>query len=114
TGWLLTMPRRAIETATLYSPDQQGGFAEEAYKAKTDLAKTNFLPKDIVFTLDTINAETNTFYLKVETNEAFQFPLTVWNPAAYSNSIKNSMILTGMFIGISLLVCLFYLFQFYR
>ena len=108
---LLVLPRQSIGNAVLYSPNEQGGFSEYAYKSETAAGKAEFLPNDIVFPLETNDREKNTFFLKIETGEFLQFPMTIWNQAAYANEVKKALVLTGIFIVLSLLltvVCFFY------
>lgn len=106
---LLVLPRSSIRTATLYTPAATGGFLADHFEEADPVERTGFSPKDIVFNLRTPDLETGTFYMKLESDKAVQFSLTIWDEFSYRKTYETNLVLTGIFIGASLLLILYYI-----
>jgi signal transduction histidine kinase len=101
-----------LDTCILYSPEgsplpMQHVFESERFDQRT------IKHHNIVFFLYLKEGQTGTYYMKIRGNEQILAPLLVWSEEGFIKSSLLQEIITGIYIGVLLVMILYNLFLFF-
>ena len=68
--------------------------------------------RHFIFPVEIHEAETNTFFLRIETTGSMQFPLTLWTQRAFWDHDQGRLLLQAIYLGIILVMVIYNLFLF--
>lgn len=107
---LLELSLAIIDSLEFYSQSNNGEFqiikTGDAYSFK----QRKYKDPNYLFDLDFSNNKSKSFYLKIKGNEAIQLPLKITTKKNIFEQIKTRDILSGLYIGIMLVMILYNLF----
>lgn len=107
--WLLDVSVYTIDTLVMYFPDGNGGFTEIIEGRSQPFKRKKYKSNSFAFDLDIPKGDTITLYLKVS---AFimQYPSQVHIEEDFIEKAHKRDVLTGLFLGIMMLVFFYNLF----
>lgn len=101
--WLLELANPFIDEAVLYSPVSTGEYTSEQFEKGVSSSTETHAHHHLVFDLNVLEAETSTYFLRVESKGAKYMPLTIWEHGAFEEHSRQTTALIGLFSGISLI-----------
>jgi len=96
--WLLQIERPLIENATLYTPNQAGGFtvAEPGLRSAGNEEDAGAYPTTFLISVPSTPAE---YYLRLQSSTSITTPLYIWKKEGYTRFRQLDLWLTGIVIG---------------
>ncbi|MFT9848075.1 7TM diverse intracellular signaling domain-containing protein [Aneurinibacillus sp. REN35] len=111
--WWLEIAAPPIDRVTLYTPNRIGGFTAKTAGDIFPLQDKDIPHRNVVFAIHPAQMKTETFYLRIETEGAMQFPLLLWEPQAFAEASQAEFLIIGIVTGILLAIALYNLFLFF-
>jgi two-component system, sensor histidine kinase LadS len=110
--WLLEFGYPTIDSITVFIPEAG------AYYIKIVGDHFPFHQRDIdyrncVVALKEPPASERTYYVRLRTTSAMNFPLYAWSPAAFTQSLSREQMIMGLYYGAMLVMLLYNLFLFF-
>ena len=110
--WLLQVGHPPLDLVTLYAQDSEGEFIAVHSGDKYPFDLRVVAHPTFLFPLELVSGETNRFYLRVETSGSMQVPVKLWSSLAYLEYSTLENVLSGILLGVLLVMVAFHLIQF--
>ncbi|MBN6186043.1 response regulator [Aneurinibacillus sp. BA2021] len=111
--WWLEVAAPPVDRITLYTPNRDGGFTAKTAGDVLPMGERDILHRNVVFAIHLSQMKTDTFYLRIETEGAMQFPLLLWKPQSFAQASQIEFFMIGSATGVLLAVGLYNLFLFF-
>ncbi len=112
-SWLLEIPYPPHDYITLYTPDDTGDFMGRKMGDLFPFTERDRDHRNFIYELSLEKGQSQTFYMKFESEGSMQLPLTLWSPEAFSQKSQNEYLLLGLYYGIAAVMILYNLFLFF-
>ena len=109
---ILNLSLTTIDDVTLYS-QHENGFKKEFMGEIYPFHQRKYFDPDYLFDIDISMGETKNYYLQVQAKEGIQLPLKLGKKDIVFEQIKKRDILSGIYIGIMLVMILYNLFIYF-
>lgn len=103
---LLVLRSAWLDSVRLYQPDGRGGFRERGFGDRRPFVERGRTHPQFVIDLS-VTPGVQTYYLRVETKEAFMSPIELWEPEAFHANDRLWAGYFGMFYGVLLVMVLY-------
>ena len=110
--WLLQVGHPPLDLVTLYAQDSAGEFIAIHSGDKYPFDLRTVAHPTFLFPVELESGETKKFYLRVETSGSMQIPIKLWSPLAYLEFSTLEDVLSGILLGILLVMMAYHLIQF--
>lgn len=110
--WLLQVGHPPLDLVTLYAQDEGGEFVAVHSGDKYPFDLRAVAHPTFLFPVELNSGETKRFYLRVETSGSMQIPVKLWSPLAYLEYSTLEDVLSGILLGILLVMMAYHLIQF--
>ena len=110
--WLLQVGHPPLDLVTLYAQDSIGEFVAIHSGDKYPFDLRSVAHPTFLFPVELESGETKRFYLRVETSGSMQIPVKLWSPLAYLEFSTLEDVLSGILLGILLVMIAYHLSQF--
>lgn len=112
--FVLTISLPILNHIEFYSPANNGEYSDPVYAGEEFPFKQRmYNDPDFIFDIRIPKGETKYYYLKVRSDEAIQLPIKIGKKSAVLNQAKTRDIVSGIYIGIMLVMILYNLFIFF-
>ena len=108
---LLAYP--TIDSVAFYSPDATGKYNILQSGEFIPIGQRSYKHQDYVFDLDLKANQAKTYYLKVNSSEQFQLPMSIGTPKEIEESLLNEDLIFGIYFGIIFVMFFYNLFLFF-
>ena len=109
--WLLEVDRPLLDAIELYIPRDDGSYIRKVAGRQFPFTAREVEHRNFVFHLP-VGAEDRIYYLRVESESAMFFLLTIWSAEAFISKDHNEQIALGIYIGIVVSMILYNAFIF--
>ncbi len=110
--WLLELDFPLMDHISLFVPQKDGAYLEKKYGYSLPFSRRDIRHRNFVFALPVSNDKTDTFYLRFESADRIEFPLTIWSGRAFQEKDHVEQLIFGAYYGILLVMALYNFFLF--
>lgn len=112
--WLLEIAAPSLDSATLYSPSDAGGFAAKELGRNSDLREREVYHRNLVYNLQLKDGAVETYYMRVESEGPLQIPISIWESKQFEEKARTTTVFIGIISGVLFVVLLYHLGQFLK
>ncbi|MDX2470572.1 MAG: 7TM diverse intracellular signaling domain-containing protein [SAR324 cluster bacterium] len=113
TAWLLEQEFWNINWIDLYKQNLHGGWKHIKTGNLTPFKTREYPYQGFIFPLDFSAKETKTIYVRLQTDQVFEFKFELWNPTQFSGKHQAQALVLGHYFGLMWLMAI-YSFFIYR
>lgn len=112
-NWYLEVARSQLRKCELYMPNADGTFTRETVDLRKPYSARKVRHPNSVFPITTRLDQKQTFYLRVESDNALILPLNLWTPKKFIEKVADEELVYGVFFGGMLILMLYNLFVYF-
>jgi len=101
---LLHLDYPLFDNVSLFIPDGEGGFIERATGDALSFATRDVKHRSFLFRLPMHSAESQTYYMRLQTEGSTQIVLSLWTTTAFLEEVDSNNFVLGVYYGIMLLL----------
>jgi signal transduction histidine kinase len=109
---LLNLSLPTLDVVDFYYPSE-GGYKTVIAGENFVFSKRKYLDPDYLFDMHIPKGDTKVYYLKIESKENIQLPMSIGTKQVIYEGIKSRDILSGIYFGVMLVMTLYNLFLFF-
>lgn len=102
-----------LDFIEFYSPKNENQFDIVKTGEEFNFNTRKYKDPNYLFDINIQQGETKTYYLKIRSNESIQLPIKIGTQSAIYSEIKNRDILSGLYVGIMLVMVFYNLFIYF-
>ncbi len=110
--WLLEMAYPLVDDMTVYLPDVNGRFISHSLGDLKPFNLRNVQHPNLLLPLVLTPGKSTQVYIRLESGDSMQIPLTLWRPLAYIEHSSSLAYVFGMIYGVLAVMFLYNLFLF--
>ncbi len=110
--WLLEVGYPLLDQLDFYYPGEDGAYVNKKTGDALPFDSRDVEHRNFVFEIPPTWDEESPFFLRIETQSAMIFPLTLWEQNSFYEAASNSYLIFGIYYGVILIISFYSLFLF--